>query len=116
MPEVFGCQRCGYCCVYLSVVIPRVLSDGTMDYVYKPNDVLCPYLLLEEGQASCTIHDEEFFEETPCHLHNNPDHDPDLGCWRGVWRCIGPKLVEQGIFTKRPPEEYVWEEEYSHND
>jgi len=116
--ESFGCKRCGYCCIYLTVVISRPVPDGTLQYYYKPNDLHCPHLTFEGPQAKCAIHEHAAYKECPCDLHNNWVYDPDICCWGDKWRCIGPTLVEQGIFTKRPPMvlTYGWEELINLND
>lgn len=106
MNEAFGCKRCGYCCIYLTVVIPRLTDSWDprkLGYYHKPNDVICPNLRFEETQAHCAIHGEPYFQESPCDRHNNPDHDPDIWHWGSTWRCIGPALMAQGLQERRPP-------------
>lgn len=114
MSDHFGCKRCGYCCTYMDVVVQRSMSDGTMRYYHKPTDVYCPHLSFlvtsEKTQAKCAIHNESYFKACPCDLHNNPEFDPDIWHWGKDWRCIGPKLVELGIYDKRPPATMTWDE------
>lgn len=108
--ESFGCKRCGYCCIYLDVVIMRLVEGECPRFYYKPYDHHCPNLTFDGAIASCAIHENELFEECPCHSHNNRDLDPDILIWGDVWRCIGPKLVAQKIYEVRPPKKVTWEE------
>ncbi len=110
MDESFGCKRCGYCCIYLDVVIQRMMPDGTKRYYYKPFDHICPHLTFDDKTAACAIHDELDYKECPCDRHNNPEYDPDILHWGTEWRCIGPKLVMQKIYEIRPPKRVTWEE------
>jgi len=68
------CQRCGYCCIMCFVPI---VVDGRVKK--KPLGVKCPHLTIEpDGTASCAVHNEPWYKETPCFSHGNPDLDPDF--------------------------------------
>ena len=108
--KTFGCKRCGYCCIYLDVVIMRLVEGESPRYYFKPNDHHCPNLTFDGAIASCAIHEDKLYEGCACHRHNNQEYDPDIWHWGSEWRCIGPKLVVQKIYELRPPKKLTWEE------
>jgi Fe-S-cluster containining protein len=81
------CQRCGFCCNHLDVMIinPRsIRSDGTIDsedrnsLISKPEGEKCPHLAYSGEVAVCTIHDLPCYRGTPCDLFDQfgPEDGP----------------------------------------
>jgi hypothetical protein len=72
------CQRCGYCCIEFDV---PVIAGGRV--LYKEGGYRCPHLSFDKaGEASCAIHGEKWYPETPCFNYANPDVDPDFAIRR----------------------------------
>jgi len=66
------CVRCGYCCIKSMVVIVVDPSKGIREDNLRPKktDERCPHLRGENsGDYFCAIHDEEWYEDTPCFTH-----------------------------------------------
>ena len=71
------CLRCGYCCVSYDVIVPLKAApenpnewdNGMEEYAkHKPTGEACWNLIydIETREASCLIHDEDFFADSPC--------------------------------------------------
>lgn len=69
------CLRCGYCCLYMDVIIinPEKISEGgevdfedESSYMHKPSQVRCPHLIFKDGDAVCKVHHLPWFKRTPC--------------------------------------------------
>lgn len=63
------CLHCGHCCIHYDVIIvddPKIgLVQGNL--IHKPSGVKCQHLLGDKvGEYSCSIHNEPWYEETPC--------------------------------------------------
>lgn len=95
------CLRCGYCCIIHNVVIvkPEVfkerqfkrLSQLTIsDFIVKGMGE-CPYLSWDSKEASCQIHDEPWYKETPCFSHGQIETSPMDLC------RIGDHLRKKGV-------------------
>jgi hypothetical protein len=81
-----SCVRCGKCCSYLvAVVAPKHINKTNLNLseLHEEDDFICcngtenmrcPYLCWDDEKdvAVCTIHDKEWFNQTPCYRHNNP--------------------------------------------
>lgn len=63
------CLRSGYCCVHLDVMIVDNPTKGISEdnIVHKPSGVKCKHLKFNGTKAECSIHDEEWYNETPCY-------------------------------------------------
>lgn len=85
------CQRSGLCCTTMPVVI-RVGDRAKM----KPGGVLCPLLVFEDGNATCSVHEEEWYKETPCFVYGNPDVDIDFEAKRGAPCPVGGLVQKRG--------------------
>jgi len=71
------CQRCGRCCVSSFVIIGVNTPEGPR-LKGKPALVRCPNLSLDEnGEASCSVHEEPWYRFTHCYAYGNPDVDID---------------------------------------
>ncbi len=81
------CQRCGFCCLHLDVMIinPRsIRSDGTIDpedrnsMIKKQKGEKCPHLAHSGEVAVCTIHDLPCYRVRPATYSNRsaPRMDP----------------------------------------
>lgn len=73
------CLRCGYCCIKYNVVIvddSKIGITGTEEnLVCKESDQRCQHMEGNEpGKCSCRIHDEEWYQETPCFAHTQIEH------------------------------------------
>lgn len=116
------CQRTGYCCINLFVVVVIPEEETGKLWLYsKPAGVQCPNLSFdEERKASCAVHAEPWFKTTSCHRYQNSDEDPDFWMKRGKPCMIGPLRQKQqdlvqlgkGPVTLKRHEEYtpeMWE-------
>ena len=83
------CQRCGCCCITMPVVI---CIDGRAKF--KPDGVQCPYLSFEGNVASCSAHDEPWFQKSPCFTYGNPDLDPDYAGTRNRPCRVGELMMK----------------------
>lgn len=62
------CQRSGFCCIQYDVLI---VDQHQWCMRYKPNKLRCPHLVGGISKpAECAVHDEWWFEATPCARHN----------------------------------------------
>lgn len=89
------CQRCGNCCFSMFVVI----REGDR-YRAKPGQILCPYLTWEGTKATCLVHEEPWYKDTPCHTYGNSKIDPDFYCKAGKPCRIGLSFQQQGGLVK----------------
>lgn len=66
------CLRSGYCCKTMMVVIVDDPAKGLIESNLKFHDGTspCQHLLGDQpGEYSCAIHDEEWYDQTPCFSH-----------------------------------------------
>ena len=62
----------------------------------KPADVICPNLSFDnDRQASCAVHNEPWYKETPCFVYGNSDVDPDYFYKRGKPCLVGKAVREK---------------------
>lgn len=95
------CVRCGYCCYHYAVVIvddpiKSIVKDNLR---IKESGVRCPHLRGNtSGEYSCAIHDEPWYEDTPCASHGQIEHSSDDVCRLGNYVLKQPELqvVESG--------------------
>lgn len=96
------CQRSGRCCFSMDVVI-RIGDRAKL----KPGGVLCPHLTFDGVMASCAVHQEPWFKETPCHVYGNPDIDPDYYHTRNRPCRMGEAIQQNGgLFKVFPNDEH----------
>ncbi len=83
------CLRCGYCCKNLWVPIVNDVTKGPVDenlIVHEGHGIACKHLLGKEpGKYSCLIHNETWYEETPCSSHTQIERNPKSHCRMGVY-------------------------------
>lgn len=75
------CLRCGYCCISYDVIIVDDPKKGIIEdnLKHKPTGEKCQHLIGEKpGEYSCAIHNESWYEETPCYRHTQiePENKP----------------------------------------
>ena len=82
------CLRCGWCCCNLAVVIVDDPAKGVSEYnliFHEGKGKWCKHLKqLSDGSYTCKIHDEPWYEETPCAQHTQIEHK-DSPCRMGVY-------------------------------
>ena len=68
------CLRCGRCCVDYLVTIVRPESVNkkwaemtALDFTNLKG--VCPHLNIEYEGTSCSIHNKEWYDKTPCYAH-----------------------------------------------
>ena len=68
------CLRCGYCCKHLWVIIVDDPKKGCVEgnlITHEGHGVACKHLEQEpSGEYTCAIHNEPWYEETPCFRHS----------------------------------------------
>ena len=81
------CLRCGRCCKELCVAIVDDPAKGPAEdnlLMHEGGGVPCKHLKGDQpGEYSCALHDEEWYEETPCFQHTQVGRD-DAPCRMGV--------------------------------
>ena len=90
------CLRCGYCCVNHMVVIVDDPDKGvTEDNLrFKPTGERCQHLRGDKpGQYSCAVHDQPWYNGTPCSWHGQVEQQPSDAC------RIGEHIMERGDET-----------------
>lgn len=89
------CQRCGTCCLTMMVIVP-VKEDGQWMARMKPGDKRCPHLSFDGSQASCAIHDDPIYTDSPCWRYGNSEVDSDFWNKRGQPCPVGQTIQEAG--------------------
>ena len=73
------CLRCGYCCIHYDVIIvapheakPDLIVDfeHKFDIIHKHSGQKCPYLSFLNSVATCSIHEYNWYKDTPCFHHD----------------------------------------------
>ena len=81
------CLRCGYCCIQLAVVIVDNTDKGPAEdnlVVHEGRGMPCKHLQgCKAGEYSCAVHNEPWYEETPCAMHVQIERSPDAVCRMG---------------------------------
>lgn len=80
------CLRCGYCCHnYLVAIVDdpeKGLSEDNI--IVHEGKGPCKHLLGNKpGEYSCSVHDKEWYKETPCFSHGQIESSPDDECRLG---------------------------------
>ena len=92
----------------MQVVIRNLAGQWRM----KPDGVRCPHLTFGGTKASCAVHSEPWFTETPCHTYGNPDIDPDFVITRDRPCRVGQLIQSRGgllaVFPDEP--QASWDE------
>ncbi len=93
------CQRTGWCCIGLDVVVVLKEDDfgSNLGLYFKPGGVQCPNLTFDGEKASCGVHDEPWYSQTPCFNYQNADVDPDFAHRKGQPCMLGPFTVKSGV-------------------
>lgn len=82
------CLRCGYCCKNYLVVVVDDPSKGIQEdnlIAHLGDGSPCKHLQGDSpGQYKCAIHDEPFYDETPCFNHSQIERK-DSPCRMGVY-------------------------------
>jgi hypothetical protein len=95
------CQRCGFCCHRLDVMIinPRSIGpDGTIDLqdrnsmIRKPMGEKCPHLAYLGDLAVCTIHDLPCYRGTPCDRFDQLGPEDCVCTISGYFRASGSAI------------------------
>lgn len=81
------CLRSGYCCIHYDVIIvddpTKGISDGNVKH--KPTGVRCQHLKGDgPGQYSCALHNEPWYNQTPCYDYDQISQNPDAVCRTGA--------------------------------
>jgi hypothetical protein len=65
------CLRCGHCChEYLVAIVDDPKKGLQEDNIKAKEDGRCQHLEGDKpGEYSCSVHDESWYEETPCFAH-----------------------------------------------
>ena len=83
------CLRCGHCCKNYCVIIVDDPNEGIYEnnlIVHEGHNKNCPHLLGDEpGKYSCAVHDEPWYEKTPCFAHGQIERSPDTPCRMGEY-------------------------------
>lgn len=75
------CLRCGFCCQHLAVVVvddPKLglREDNLLALNFGEDHRSCKHLLGNcAGEYSCAIHNEFWYEDTPCFQHTQVEQD-----------------------------------------
>ena len=81
------CLRCGWCCHNCLVVIIKDKDRGVKEdnlIVHNGNGSPCPHLRGDgPGIYACDIHDEDWYDQTPCHSHGQIEASVDAECRMG---------------------------------
>ena len=83
------CLRCGYCCTHLFVIIVDDPAKGPREdnlICHEGKGVPCKHLRGNKpGEYYCNVHDESWYEETPCFMHGQIESRPDTLCRVGAY-------------------------------
>jgi len=99
------CLRCGYCCQHLAVVIVDDPQKGPEEgnlIVHEGHGVPCKHLQgSRPGGYSCAIHDEPWYQETPCAQHGQIESNPWVPCRMGEYVLGGSRPNFLAAITER---------------
>jgi len=83
------CQRSGYCCINLDVVIVDDPEQGVVEdnILHKPAGEICKHLIDSNNNtiATCAIHHYPWFPETPCGQYTQVENSIDSPCRLGIY-------------------------------
>lgn len=81
------CLHCGYCCIYLSVMIiddpAKGLAEGNI--IHHPgNNGPCKHLMGDTvGEYTCAVHHFDWYQQTPCNDFDQLGGKPTDECRLG---------------------------------
>lgn len=82
------CLRCGYCCKNMCVVIIDDPSKGVIpgNFAFHSGDgTPCKHLVGDiPGKYSCSIHNYEWYDQTPCFDFDQLPISKDIPCRLGL--------------------------------
>lgn len=92
------CLRCGYCCQHYFVQVvddPSIgIEDGNIITLYG-DGTRCPHLQGDTpGEFSCGIHNEPWYDQTPCFEFTQIEQDPKSPCRMGEYILSHPELLK----------------------
>jgi len=83
------CLRCGYCCHNYSVVIvdnPALGINESNIIFHEGNGTPCKHLGgSKPGEYYCKIHNEPWYEDTPCFSHGQIESNENCNCRIGEY-------------------------------
>ncbi len=91
------CLRCGYCCIHLCVIIVNDPNTGPSkdNLKDKTTGEHCQHLIGNTcGEYACTIHNQPWYDETPCFRHTQIERSTNTPC------RMGSHLVEKHRLAK----------------
>ena len=84
------CLRCGHCCMNYAVIIVDNPAKGIVEgnlILHEGNGTPCKHLTgSKPGEYSCGIHNEPWYNETPCYQFGQIEATPDTPCRVGEYR------------------------------
>lgn len=62
------CLHCGYCCLYLDVIILKDYDKEPSEdnALHKRSNEVCPHLVISNGKITCLAHGKKYFVDCPC--------------------------------------------------
>lgn len=81
------CLRCGHCCKHYMVPVVNDPSKGPVEgniIVHTGEGIPCKHLRRRPGEYACAVHDEPWYEETPCAAFEQVGA-PDTPCRMGEY-------------------------------
>lgn len=93
------CLRCAHCCLYYSVIIiddpKKGFHIGNLIH-HNGQGTPCKHLRGDQpGEYSCSIHDKEWYGETPCAAHTQIE-DGNRECRIGAFMMKNEKEMADG--------------------
>jgi len=88
------CLRCGYCCKTSMVVIvddpAKGIVEGNLQPVGFGGSERCKHLVGDKpGEHACAVHNEPWYDETPCFRHGQIERSPQDECRMGRYILDG---------------------------
>ena len=81
------CLRCGHCCKTMFSIVPDDPKKGLAyeNLIANDDGTPCKHLKGDKiGEFSCAVHDEPWYEDTPCAEFGQIEKDPNTLCRLGV--------------------------------
>ncbi len=82
------CLRCGHCCIEYFVVIVDDPALGVVEenLIIKNSGEKCKHLMGDTpGEYSCAIHEESWYNRTPCYQHGQVESSIEDPCRLGAY-------------------------------
>ena len=66
------CLHCGYCCIYLDVIILKDYDKAPSEEnaLHKHSNEVCPHLAIKNNKIICLAHDKIYYKDCPCDQHS----------------------------------------------